>query len=121
MREQAAQVLRLAPTRVALNSPFQRQGMHSLTTLELRNRREADLGIPVSATVIWNYPTVTRLARHLYEMLLHRHDAAGRGRAEVSGRDGAGPPGEAEGAAGADLETLLEQELTSIEQLLGGD
>jgi hypothetical protein len=34
-------------------------------TLDLRNRLEASLGLRLSATVVWNHPTVAALADHL--------------------------------------------------------
>lgn len=40
-------------------------GLTSLLALELRNRLERALGRPLSATLAWNYPTVTKLAGHL--------------------------------------------------------
>lgn len=39
-------------------------GLDSLTSLELRNRLEARLGVKVPATLIFDYPTLTRLAEH---------------------------------------------------------
>jgi myxalamid-type polyketide synthase MxaE and MxaD len=36
-----------------------------LTALELRKRLEASLGLRLSATLVWSYPTVVALAQHL--------------------------------------------------------
>jgi hypothetical protein len=33
--------------------------------LEMRNRIERDLKLPLSATVMWNYPTIAALTEHL--------------------------------------------------------
>jgi len=119
LRDRVAQVLRLAPARVALQQPIREQGLDSLMTLELRNRLEADLGIRLSATVLWNYPTVAALARHL------------AGELEASGaRGGADAP--PEGASGAEstgfvvelpegeIQSLLDRELAAIDDLLTG-
>jgi acyl carrier protein len=120
LRERAAQVLRLTPQRVALTQPLRALGMDSLMTLELRNRLERDLGLPLSATVLWNYPTVAQLARHLADQI------------EPALRDG----GEDRAAAGSlaapaaepafveldrtSVESLLERELAAIDDLLNG-
>jgi hypothetical protein len=36
---------------------------------ELKNRCEQTLGVPLSVTMVWNYPTVRALAEHLAEKL----------------------------------------------------
>jgi myxalamid-type polyketide synthase MxaE and MxaD len=40
-------------------------GLESLTALEFRKRLEVSLGLRLSATIVWNYPTVSALAEHL--------------------------------------------------------
>ena len=69
LREQAARVLGLAPARIAPHEPLGNLGFDSLMTLELRNRIEASLGLKLSATVVWNYPTITALAEYLARKL----------------------------------------------------
>jgi polyketide synthase 12/myxalamid-type polyketide synthase MxaF len=74
--------------------------------LELRNRLEAGLGIPLPATIAWNYPTVALLAPYLAERL------------EVPLEDTRGAAGPADAGAGVDdLEVLLKQ----VEQLSAED
>jgi phthiocerol/phenolphthiocerol synthesis type-I polyketide synthase C len=117
LRTRAAQVLRLGTERVALNQPLKAMGMDSLMSLELRNRLEADLGMPLSATVIWNYPTVSALARHLAHTLGEQH--TGERVAPVAPIAQAGVA-----VAGIDpsqVESLLERELHAVDQLLKGN
>ncbi len=65
LREQVARVLRLTPARIDVSKPFRTMGLDSLMGLELRNRLEARTGITIPATLIWNYPTITRLSTQL--------------------------------------------------------
>jgi len=54
----------LAPT-----TPLGSLGLDSLMGLEIRNRLEASLGLTISATLIWTYPTIAALTAHLAEKL----------------------------------------------------
>ena len=65
LTQQIAQVLKLAPSRIEPDKPLGAWGVDSLMALELRNRLEADLDLTLSATLIWNYPTVADLANYL--------------------------------------------------------
>jgi acyl carrier protein len=64
-----ARILRLEPARVDAEAPLKSLGLDSLMTLELRNRLEADFGLRLSATLVWNYPTIAALAGHIAEAL----------------------------------------------------
>ncbi len=69
LTEQTAAVLRVDPTRILPNVPLQQLGLDSLMTIELRNRLEHDLGVRLSATVVWRHPTTAALSAHLLEAM----------------------------------------------------
>jgi acyl transferase domain-containing protein len=65
LRQQLAHVLRLAPARIDPHTPLGSFGLDSLMALELRNRLEAGLGVSLSTTLIWSYPTLAALTDYL--------------------------------------------------------
>jgi acyl transferase domain-containing protein/acyl carrier protein len=65
VRELAAAVLRTDPVRVAPDAPFRSLGLDSVMGLELRNRLEAELGLVLSAALVFIHPTAAALAEHL--------------------------------------------------------
>lgn len=69
LREQVARVLRLTPSTIPLDRPLKTLGLDSLMSLEFRNRLEISLGLTLSATLIWNYPTITKLVPVLAEKM----------------------------------------------------
>jgi acyl carrier protein len=69
VRGELAQVLRLPVAGLDVDAPVKSLGVDSLMSLELRNRIEAMLGIRLSATLLWTYPTVALLSEHLHGLL----------------------------------------------------
>jgi phthiocerol/phenolphthiocerol synthesis type-I polyketide synthase A len=65
VRENVARVVKLPARRVDPDRPLKSLGIDSLMSLELRNRLEATFGIRLSATLIYNYPTIRDLAPFL--------------------------------------------------------
>lgn len=65
LRQEVAEVLRLAASRIPLDRPLKSLGMDSLMALELRNRLERSTGLTLSPTLVWNHPTLTALGEHL--------------------------------------------------------
>ncbi|MCC6456105.1 MAG: SDR family NAD(P)-dependent oxidoreductase [Caldilineaceae bacterium] len=131
MREQVAQVLQLAPSRVRFNAPFKALGMDSLMTLELRNRLEAGLGLTLSATLIFNYPTIESLMHYLAQKMgvalesANDHGPAQNGAAQghplEDGREQDQPTQSIEDdLTQAEVEALLAEELATVDDLLKG-
>jgi acyl transferase domain-containing protein/acyl carrier protein len=69
LRHETARVLGLPPARLDKTRPLGSLGLDSLMALELRNRLEAGLGLKLSATLVWNHPTLAALAEHLARRL----------------------------------------------------
>jgi phthiocerol/phenolphthiocerol synthesis type-I polyketide synthase B len=65
LRETLSHVLRIPSDRIDRRQNFGTLGLDSLMALELRNQLEGMLGLSLSATVTFNFPTVQRLARFL--------------------------------------------------------
>jgi NAD(P)-dependent dehydrogenase (short-subunit alcohol dehydrogenase family)/acyl carrier protein len=65
VQKQVAQVLKLPAERIEPARPLGSLGVDSLMAIELRNRLEAGLGIALSATLVWNYPTIAEMVPFL--------------------------------------------------------
>src|SRR6185369_13218191 len=110
-----ARILRLDPARVDAEAPLKSLGLDSLMTLELRNRLEADYGLRLSATLVWNYPTIAALASHIAEALdLDSGPTTGETAPAV---DRAAP--EVATLSREQVGTLLDEELARVNRLLG--
>jgi len=114
LRERVGHVLRLAPGRVEVDRPLKTLGLDSLMGLELRNRLEADLGLKLPATLVWNHPTVIALVAHLAERMAVPLDAAADPSTAVAAADDGGLSSmldEIERLSAEDARRLLAEEL----------
>jgi NAD(P)-dependent dehydrogenase (short-subunit alcohol dehydrogenase family)/acyl carrier protein len=66
---QASAILKLSSDRLDPLRPLGAQGLDSLMGLELRTRLQRELGLAISATLTWNYPTARAIARHLADRI----------------------------------------------------
>ncbi len=64
-RGAVAQVLNVAPARLDPRKTLGNMGLSSLLAIELRNRLEAVLQRPLSATLAWNHPTIEAIVDYL--------------------------------------------------------
>ncbi len=77
LRVETAGVLRSDPARLDTSLPFRSLGVDSLLSLELRNRIEALVGRPLSATLLFTHTTLPALAEHLFATLAPAVEAVG--------------------------------------------
>jgi NADPH:quinone reductase-like Zn-dependent oxidoreductase/acyl carrier protein len=108
VRGRVARILRLELSHVDRDAPLKSLGLDSLMTLELRNRLEADLGLRLSATLVWNYPTVAALAAHLAQAL----------RLEAPDAPAASIPASHHDLSGVPVAIRLDEELERVARLL---
>ncbi|MEV4497261.1 beta-ketoacyl synthase N-terminal-like domain-containing protein [Micromonospora arborensis] len=69
VRGVVAEVVGLDPDRIGQQTPVRSFGITSLMSLDVANRLQARLGLRLSATLVWNYPTVEAIAGHLLSRL----------------------------------------------------
>ena len=112
LRRQVAAVLRLDAERVPPDKALRSLGLDSLMALELRNRLERNLRLKLSATLVWNYPTITAIAAHLESRLAARLPGESEARTQTPR-----PQSEPDNKSIAEM---LEAELLGAESLLNG-
>jgi NAD(P)-dependent dehydrogenase (short-subunit alcohol dehydrogenase family)/acyl carrier protein len=119
LREQLARLLRIDAEGIDARTPFRSFGLDSLRSLELRNRLEESLGLSLSVTLIWKYPTIELLAGRLGGLL----GGEGLGQTDkpavtvhAAARPGSTRIGELERLTECDAEHELLETLAAIEK-----
>ncbi|MFG2628157.1 SDR family NAD(P)-dependent oxidoreductase [Streptomyces sp. NPDC048473] len=118
IRENVAHVVKLAASRVDADVPLRSLGIDSVMSLELRNRLEQELGVRLSATVIWNYPTVREMAPFLARKMALPLDDSAAPEPEPQAEPAPGPQSAPASDDGASPEELLQRELDELTQRL---
>ncbi|MGW0493778.1 beta-ketoacyl reductase, partial [Streptomyces olivaceus] len=112
VREHTATVLGYdSATAIPAERGFLDLGIDSLTAVELRNRLKTDTGLPLPATLVFDHPDATRLARHLAEALAANDAAGAPGDADAEprrGAHGAAAPAAVPGADASDVSGHLQ-------------
>jgi acyl carrier protein len=91
--------------------PLRSLGLTSLMSVALSKGLEGDLGIPVPATLVWNYPTIEAITRYLAERLeAHAEPASVPDRAADEERELDRLLGEVEDLSDAEARRLLTEE-----------
>jgi NAD(P)-dependent dehydrogenase (short-subunit alcohol dehydrogenase family)/acyl carrier protein len=115
LREQLAQVLRLPLARIDAAKPLKSMGLDSLMAIEFKNRLEGSLGLALSATLAWNYPTIAVLADYLAGRMEITLDAPAP---QVEAAPQPAPADELVDLTQDEVEALLSDELAAVEALL---
>ncbi|WP_394843018.1 SDR family NAD(P)-dependent oxidoreductase [Pendulispora brunnea] len=69
LKQNLSRVLKVSAEQVRPQLTFKEMGFDSLMAIELRNRLEAGLGVSLSSTLIWRYPTLDELSTFLIERI----------------------------------------------------
>jgi phthiocerol/phenolphthiocerol synthesis type-I polyketide synthase A len=70
IRVLVAQELRTPESKLELDRPFVELGLNSMMALSIRREIEQVAGLELSATMLWNHPTIATLAAYLTKKLL---------------------------------------------------
>jgi acyl carrier protein len=62
-----AELMRVSPDEVHVQEPFTNFGLNSIDAVSLSGDLEDYLNRPLPATLLWDYPTIEKLSRHLSE------------------------------------------------------
>ena len=75
LRSILARELHMPEAELALDRPFAELGLNSVMAMSVRRDTELFVGIELSATMLFNYPTVIDLAAFLAKKLLPQHES----------------------------------------------
>ena len=121
LQQQLATVLGVqASTLDDVHCGFNDQGLDSLTTIELRNRLQTSLERPLSATLLYDYPTLSTLTQYLLKQLRPEHQVDLKPSEEIDSAPQSSSNAETSNTpvndlAEAEAEALLLEELNRLE------
>jgi phthiocerol/phenolphthiocerol synthesis type-I polyketide synthase A len=75
LRAILARELHLPEAELAVDRPFAEFGLNSVMAMSVRRDTERFVGIELSATMLFNYPTIVALAEHLAKKLMPQTDS----------------------------------------------
>ena len=75
LRAILATELRMPEAEIELDRPFAELGLNSVMAMSIRREAEQLVGMELSATMLWNYPTVASWAEYLTKKLLPQKDS----------------------------------------------
>jgi phthiocerol/phenolphthiocerol synthesis type-I polyketide synthase A len=75
LRQIIAAELRVPETELDTDRPFAELGLNSLMAMAIRREAEQFVGIELSATMLFNHPTVASLADYLANLVAPSHDS----------------------------------------------
>jgi phthiocerol/phenolphthiocerol synthesis type-I polyketide synthase A len=77
LRTILAREIRLPEAELDVDLPFAELGLNSVMAMSIRRQAERLVGIELSATMLWNHPTITSLAVHLAGKISPQQDSEG--------------------------------------------
>jgi phthiocerol/phenolphthiocerol synthesis type-I polyketide synthase A len=75
LRSILARELQMPEAELDLDRPFAELGLNSVMAMSVRRDTEQFVGIELSATMLWNHPTIAVLAKHLAKKLSPQEDS----------------------------------------------
>ncbi|MGC2652412.1 MAG: beta-ketoacyl reductase, partial [Mycobacterium sp.] len=72
-----ARELRLPEAEIEVDRPFAELGLNSVMAMSIRREAEQLSGLELSATMLWNHPTIASLTTYLAEKLAPQQDSSG--------------------------------------------
>ena len=111
VRRIVGRVLKLPEDRIDSTTPLGSLGFDSLMSIELQHKVERELGMKLSATLAWNYPSVRELAAFVLDLLGHAGAPAERSAAMTP------PVDSSPGPLASEVDNLSEDE--ALAALLG--
>ena len=77
LRAILATELRMPEAEVELDRPFAEMGLNSVMAMSIRREVEQLVGIELSATMLWNHPTIASFASYLAKKLVPQENSEG--------------------------------------------